>query len=460
VITVWASAGTGSAVRNYFIPALFMVCFLEAILIPPVQAPDETEHLKRAYLLSHGLFLLDSPSGKSSGGMVDTGLALYLEKFSELHKSPDIKLSHRYIDEASAISWSGQPSYMPAPGTGFYFPLIYAPQALGLWVGETVGLTVGESCRLARFIPMLLSVVLLSAAFKQYSPSIFILSIFFLPMTLFQVSTAGLDGVSLALEVLTISCFLKLMRPSGVVTSGLVSALNISLFLLASSRVHLLPLLVLPYVVAYQSGKRSTWVMSILSSSGALLWILVAIKTTVDVRVDVGAPLSTVVGFYLGHPVAFFKVVYATLQAPDRLLLYRKSFIGILGWLDAWLTDVDYDIIGLLFLILFFCSLMIARERTQYPVTTLIVLLSFLSVGLIFFALLITWNTHPAVTIAGVQGRYFLSSALLLGYGISWGKRVTSCWIRIPEIVIFILMALCSVQAMTVALLARYWLDT
>jgi uncharacterized membrane protein len=460
VTTGWASAGVESAVRQFFIPVLFMVCLLEAILIPPVQAPDETEHLKRAYLLSHGYFFLDSPSGKSSGGRVDTGLALYLQKFSELHKSPDVKLSHRFIEEASAISWSGQLSYMPAPGTGFYFPLIYAPQALGLWVGETLGLTVGESCRLARLIPMLLSVVLLSAAFKLYSPSIFILSMFFLPMTLFQVSTAGLDGVSLALEVLTISCFLKSMRPGGETTSDLLSGLNISLFLLASSRVHLLPLLVMPYIVAHRSGSRRAWVMSVLSSGGVLLWIVVAIKTTVDVRVDVGAPLSTIVGFYLGHPVAFFKVVYATLQAPDMLLLYRKSFIGILGWLDAWLTDIDYNVIGLLVLILFFFSLLIARERTQLPVTILIILLSILSVGLIFFALLITWNKHPAVTIAGVQGRYFISSALLLGYGVSWGKRVASYWIRMPEIVLFILMALCSVQAMTVALLARYWLVT
>ena len=57
-----------------------------------------------------------------------------------------------------------------------------------------------------------------------------------------------------------------------------------------------------------------------------------------------------------------------------------------------------------------------------------------LSFLLIFFALLVTWTPHPAHVITGVQGRYFLVPALLLGYVL--GGSTPSCpnpaltWIR------------------------------
>ena len=44
-------------------------------------------------------------------------------------------------------------------------------------------------------------------------------------------------------------------------------------------------------------------------------------------------------------------------------------------------------------------------------------LLAALGAGvLVFFALLIGWTPHPAPIIQGVQGRYFIVPALLLGY--------------------------------------------
>src|SRR5690349_6541565 len=55
------------------IVSLFVLARLFGSLVPPLQSPDEFNHLKRAYLLSQGE-ILATTVGDVTGGNVDTGL--------------------------------------------------------------------------------------------------------------------------------------------------------------------------------------------------------------------------------------------------------------------------------------------------------------------------------------------------------------------------------------------------
>ena len=57
------------------VAGLFLLVRLFGILTPPFQSPDEFNHLKRAYLLSKAMFVIDS-RGTHTGGEIDEGLDL------------------------------------------------------------------------------------------------------------------------------------------------------------------------------------------------------------------------------------------------------------------------------------------------------------------------------------------------------------------------------------------------
>ena len=179
-------------------------------IIPPFQSPDEFDHVKRAYFLTRGQIVLHAPEGQSSGGMLDSGLETYFAAYTALPFKSDRKLSRDEVQKARSVRWTGVDMFSAAPGTGYYFPLIYLPQALGLAVGEMLGQTVERSYYLARLLAVLTIVGLLYLSFRLVPPSPLTLALLAIPMTVFQVSSASLDGVSTALAVLALSAFLRL----------------------------------------------------------------------------------------------------------------------------------------------------------------------------------------------------------------------------------------------------------
>ncbi|WP_169070692.1 hypothetical protein [Candidatus Accumulibacter contiguus] len=62
------------------------------------------------------------------------------------------------------------------------------------------------------------------------------------------------------------------------------------------------------------------------------------------------------------------------------------------------------------------------RIEAEWLVSLLLVICAFCSILLIFLALLVTWNAHPASVINGVQGRYFIVPALLIAYSLDCGS--------------------------------------
>ena len=109
---------------SLFAMALFVICFAVSAITPSFQSPDEVDHVKRAYLLTTGQFVLDTPPGQSSGGMVDSGLLAYMSGYENIPFKRERKLFSDDDHEEQNISWSGVGEYSTAPGTGYYFPLI------------------------------------------------------------------------------------------------------------------------------------------------------------------------------------------------------------------------------------------------------------------------------------------------------------------------------------------------
>lgn len=403
---------------------LFLMCYLTSVLTPPLQSPDEINHIKRAYLLGTGKIILDTLPGKSSGGMIDTGLLSYMASYKHIPFHPDEKVSSTDTYESNVIRWSDQSDYSEAAGTGYYFPAIYLPQAAGLKIGHILDLSVVHSYNLSRLLTLLTTCLILFAAFSIYQPSMLTLCLLIMPMTLFQMASASIDGISTALAILLISTFLETSKKKENSSNLIFACMIISTAILTSSRVHLLPLLVLPIGSYFFTKQKRYLISGLVVSILVVTWVLVAIKSTTDGRPEASASPASAAMFYAQNPSKFVSTIFNTITNKDMIIFYAESFIGKLGWLDAHFKPSFYFCFCAALISAFIASFSIRDIKSEFTERTVLLVCSIGATLLIFVALMISWKPEEIGIIQGVQGRYFLIPALLLSYVISGTPRL------------------------------------
>lgn len=405
--------------RFGFVLAILAIGIIFSSIIPPLQSPDEYVHLSRAYLFSKGKIVLDAPPNSNSGGLIDKGLLEYIKIFSPIAGNSNKSLSRQELVDSKEITWTGERVYGDASGGAYYFPAIYTPHALGLFVGEKLRLTIDQSYRLARFSAFVLSVLIIFFAFKLFPTNWFVITLLILPMSVFQIVSASIDGLTTALSILCIALFLRGMNKEYLFPSWMAYVLTIAVFVIATSRTHLLPLICFLFLIyLVRRCKICLWgslIVAVLSVG----WLIIAIKTTSDLRIERAFSTSYVIGYYLKNPVVFLQVLAATIHDTNLINFYKESFVGLLGWLDTRFQVWFYSTSILIIFAAWALSIAWRNIREDYISRIALLMVAMASTFLIFLALLVTWTPHPATLIHGVQGRYFIVPAILLGYTLS-----------------------------------------
>lgn len=432
---------------------------LLSVLVPPFQSPDELDHVKRAYLLSRGQLLLETSPGEGSGGMVDTGLLTYMSVFWHLPFKPEQKMTAAGMLQSRSLQWTRQQTFSPAPGTGYYLPLAYLPQAAALAVGRHIGLSVDASYRAARLLSLLTALALVAWALRLHPLPPVVIGLLALPMTLFQLTSASLDGVSYALALLSLACYLHASQARGATRPWVLATFTVAVFIVITCRFHLFPMVLLFAALWQMTGRRTMLWAGVTICLLALAWTVLAMQSTVDPRVATGTPARTVLLHYLADPGALLTLVVDTLNAPNYLATYVQSFIGILGWLDASFGAGQYTALGWGVVLLALASVGPAwRWRGREIGWRLLLLVcSIACVVLIFVALLVTWTPHPARVIEGVQGRYFWVPVLMACLALAPSTEVTGRLRRAALISVQLGFILLSTYSTASLLLTRYW---
>lgn len=397
-----------------------------SVLIPPLQSPDEREHLARAYFLTQGEILLGSQPGVGSGSNIDLGLHEYFQFYFEKFLADRTAVVQKEdVEEASKFRWSTESVFTPT-GANVYFPLIYAPHALGLAVGEALDLSIDDSYYLTRWVVLLSCCAILAWAFWLHAPPVGVTALLLIPMSVYQFASPSLDGVATAISILGIAAFARIVQLRERAGVGHLILLSVSVFLVASSRTHLLPMVLLIFAAScYGQGKRAV-------AAGAIVtlllvgWVGAVMHTNVDLRVDTGLPPSRILMHYMANPLSFLGVLYNTITDRDIFSFYVESFVGVLGWHSIWFADWVYWVIYLGIAVAVLLSISPWRWRKDTIARVSLIACAVSAVFLTFLALLITWNVHPATVIHGVQGRYFLIPSILTVYALSWRSQDVS----------------------------------
>ena len=410
---------------GWLLMLVVIVSALLSVVVPPVRSPDEADHIRRAYFLSQGVWQLQtvpcSPDGpwcrqghSMSGGYLDTGLQDFLVRNDVHAHSKESTLDDLLTND---LRWRGENIFVVAPGTGFYFPLIYTPQAIGLSLGKALGLSISHSYYLARGASILAGGLVLALAFFIYLPSPAVCALLLLPMSLFQMASASIDFLSTALAVLAISCFVRICRRVAAADTALFCLMAVSIFVVGSCRAHLAAMVLLQFSAAWQSRRRLAWGLALGTTALILLWMATVIPTTVDFRTGREATAGQVAAYYVSQPVELLQVFWRTLTNPTLLRFYGVSFFGVFA--DRSMDASRYYCLAALLTFAIVISLASWREWcTAWLPRAVLMLTGLFAAVLAFLAMLVAWSPHPAQFISGVQGRYLPVPAILVLSGL------------------------------------------
>lgn len=408
-----------------------LMCVVFVAVTPDFQSPDEPDHIKRAYWLMAGHLWLSTPPGESSGEQLDKGLNHYMSAYMWLKQSPQHVVTRQALASVKSITWQHETAFSAAPGTGYYFPLLYLPQGIGLYLGQVFDLTIHQSYQLARLLALASCLALLAWAIRLYPLPPLAWAVLFLPMNLFQWSAASLDGLSTALTLVILSTFMRLWslprhEPFAI---RLRVLLLTGLFVLVATRIHMAPLFLMPLLLAWRDRQLSDALWGLGVASAVLVWLGSAIMMTVDHRISGTLGAVGTLQAYWHHPQALWDILANTLTSSTLLSFYGASFIGILGWLDVRLSPLTYGILAMVFLITSMAAIQYrARDVMNRYGRLSLGVMSLSAVLLTFLALLLTWTPFPSEFIQGVQGRYFLMPALVMAYAVSADTAELSPW--------------------------------
>lgn len=401
---------------------------------PPLLSPDEHAHLVRAYTLISGEWRMHTPAGRSTAAWVDPALAEYINVHRETNRvavgrSPGPPPTATEVVAAgnTSLSKSAQPISISAPGAAVYPPIAYLPQGFALGSARALHLPMTSAYALARLVTLMTSAAVLFAAFLLVTPSPLQLALLTLPMSLFQLASAALDGFSTSMAVLALSLYQALQKAQPRHRPIIHVCLVSSILIVVPARLHLWPLLILLFLSARQLKSPWGWFTSLTCLFTVLIWVARVSRSTVDLR---RAQLSTdtfqTAIELFSHPYELIALLMRTLTNQELLNFYGHSFIGLLGWLHLPLEPSKaYQMLALMLAIFTVLTVSWIRQRPWRMLLEqtrwLFVGMAMLSALSVFLLLLVAWTPDPgnALLIEGVQGRYFLVPALMVAMALA-----------------------------------------
>ncbi|MDA8276955.1 MAG: DUF2142 domain-containing protein [Actinomycetota bacterium] len=396
---------------------LLLAIGITMALTPPFQVPDTPVHFLKAASLAYG-GLSPVIQGKQAGYPLPIDLSYFIQLFTKIPFHPSVRVNASEFQQAMHLSWSSRRVFSTFTQASFDPPILYIPDVIGVWIGRLFSLSILTSYYLAEAINALTAIAILSLAVFLSKPKarFFIYAVSFLPISLSLFGSVSRDSNLITLAVLALALQ---MRNVDAIKSGV----RLSGFMRLLPTLLLIPVAVTkpPYVLLYlafglpdRTAAPKIWRIInrifpfIVGVATNALWYLFAgssLVTSINGVANVSP--SKQIKFVVLNPFTFIHDAEITTR---RLWeFYFHSAIGQLGWLDTYLPNWSFVLLGLV-LAASILNFLVGVELNSTTYRSVIVTLGsvILSVLAVEAALYVTFTPYRAVVILGVQGRYFL----------------------------------------------------
>jgi len=423
---------------------------LVATTMPPMQNPDEEAHAFRADQVSRLVPLGQILDNGEFGGTISAGLVDLERKTNGLHFHPELKATRAMT---TPLAW-GAPVPRGFPNTAVNPPFFYLPAAAMDSISRSAGIALPHALVLMRLANGLTTILIAATAIALAGDAaIWLFAVLLLPMSLAVSSAVTQDGPLLACGALAVSLYLHLRKPHSPHKVVSFAAMCVLLTMTGMARV---PYFAFVLLILATPVRLSWRIIGMLFMSACVIgWSArsAAYFPLPHWPQGVVSPGLQVLGLAT-HPWRMPLLVVRTWQANDGMI--ARSFIGQLGWLDVDLPSL-YRRIAWAGLAL--AAILVWRRGSpggasrHWRLEALAVAGAVSGVGLIQY---MTWTVVGAPAIDGIQGRYFLVPALVLGVLFTrdaGSPRNAADWLAVPVMALPIV----SIAITMHALILRYY---
>jgi len=348
--------------KNPILAYFFILGLIFCFLIPPFQKPDETVHFQKTLFISQGLF-------NCSGNSISTNKQFINlvndKKLQQIIAKKNLKIKFNlYVNQIFSNKSNRQSDKL---NTAYIcsFPLIsYFPQAVGLSIGQLIGLNAYLSFflgRLTGFLFFFLWLILLLKLIPKQMKNI-ILVVFGLPMTLHQLTAYNYDGAQIMFSLTVFTGLVKILDNKLRSKTGTIIFLTGIIGFIFSR-----PIINSTYKALFQPTTRLNQLNEF------WFFVLMIIKTTFS-----------------------------------RLIFYLQGTIGIFGWLEYGMDKIVYLLVFGYFIYLILTVRLPKKLKLPIWLNILIIVgLVCVYISLISFHFLY-WTKPGNIISEGTQGRYFI----------------------------------------------------
>ncbi len=419
----WPS-GTSVYRQTYFWLSAAL-CLFFVFVVPPFQKPDEVVHYLRTLSVARGNVICAQRDGIAQNYLPQYQVSFPAEQFvGGIAANQHAKYPWRlFIDSLSADTQLRDTTLVNEPSSCSLPFLPYLPAALVISIPSLLQVNPLVLFYLGRLTNCLLGIAIAWYAVKKTPRAIQLLplTLFALPMSLFQLSSYSKDSLHLSMAILGFALFAEAteQKKSVTLTQGIVLSICLGLLVLARPQYALFLLLPLALKLRLPRTEHISAVaaaVGILFTASTILLVSLSLKIFADkaVSLQISSPAYVFplqqVRHILVHPQMYLGVLSATIQ--DNFVFYGKGLIGILGWSDYELPWYSYLFYGGTLVAAFLSS-----KRASTVSSGKLVLIGGVIVGTvlsIFTSFYIFSAPLAATTIDGVQGRYFLAMIPLI----------------------------------------------
>ncbi len=457
---------TPQQVARIFLVFSLIFGVIWVFLIPPLQTPDELNHICRAYMLSEGRLIgRRDPETGAAGDLLPASLPALAEQLEldrlKYNKHEKVN-SRRYAAAIRIRTRAEERVFIAFPNTLPYVPAAYVPQVLAIWVGRAADLPLIWTIYLMRLFTLALATGITWLALRRLpflNEHVFLVAL--LPMALQQYLAPGADAILISVSLLFTASVLQLAfttdeQKLGWQEFGFLAGLGI---VVGTAKIVYAPvcltLLLIPPARFRSQRDRIMMVGGTMLAVGlcSLGWFGFAMHSMSMNQTG----KSSMVAFALDRPLLVGVTVGRNLMWNFIQLKTYQMIYGLLGWLDTPIPIVFALLHGAALVV----SLMLERPLQRRVRTWKLATLG-LSCGLILALInaIVLLNTNRKIY--AIQGRYYLILLPLLAI-VCHALLSRWTWLKekcrqVPTLACYLAAGI-SLAGATIAILKRFYLS-
>jgi len=406
----------------YILIALFFG-FIFIAIVPPGWNPDEPQHYWRTQQIAKGEFMPKEFDGP--GDIVYTGGKLlpdqtnFIVSYKAFEGITDYSLRLNFPmwkneGAIKGVTKNEAPVDVAFAGSSRYSPIVYAPQAAGIWIANTVGLPILGGFFLAKIFGLFLQVAAIALAIYLIPRGkwlIFIIGL--LPSTVTQSVAIGGDVMTTSVGILFIALVFKLCLATKKITNWHIAWVATLIMLLGLVKPSYLPLaaLVVLIPIFHTEFRKITSLLRYgaifaFAALPGLIWM--RMTSFIQDNYNHGVDPVAQAAYVIHQPLQFILAFLNTYLTDSQPKIY-KTLLGNFVWDTAPLPFIFMLIVVVIIVLSLFVSSPREKISKITPWVKVVLLsISALLILVISYGLYVYYTPLKDVSIMGIQSRYFI----------------------------------------------------